>query len=129
MNLVRIEWIAGILLMLAATVVCLVPGHDLPASFELNDKVSHIIGHGALAMYFAGLVPRRNWWKIFLYLMIFGAVIEVAQYFMHVGRNGDPRDLLANAIGVSLGLLAGLLGVSRWPELVSWVFGRREAAR
>jgi VanZ family protein len=128
MNLTRIEWIGGVVLMLAATVVCLVPGHDLPASFELNDKISHIVGHGTLAMYFTGLVARPRWWKIFLYLAIFGAVIEVAQYYMHVGRNGDARDLLANMMGAALGLLAGFLGVSRWPELVAWVFRRREAA-
>ena len=130
MNLVRIEWIGGVVLMLAATVVCLVPGHELPASFELNDKVSHMIGHGALAAYFTGLVARRGWWKIFVYLMIFGAVIEVAQHYMQVGRNGDPRDLLANFVGVSLGLLSGWLGVSRWPDLLSWMLGRpRYASR
>jgi len=129
MNLVRMEWILGVVLLVAATVVCLVPGHDLPGVFELNDKVSHMAGHGALAMYFSGLVARRNWWKIFLYLMIFGALIEVAQYYMHLGRNGDPRDLVANIIGVSLGLLLGWLGVSRWPGLVAWVFARREAVR
>ena len=129
MNLVRLEWMLGVVLMIAATVACLVPGHDLPGMFELNDKASHMAGHGALALYFTGLVPRRNWWKIFLYLMLFGAVIEMAQHYMHLGRNGDARDLLANVIGVSLGLLVGLLGVSRWPELVAWMFGRREAAR
>jgi len=129
MNLARIEWLFGLVLLLAATVVCLVPGHDLPASFELNDKASHMVGHGALAAYFTGLVPRHRWWQIFLYLMLFGAVIEVAQYSMHVGRNGDPRDLLANAAGLSLGLLVGWLGVSRWPDLVAWVFRRRDVAR
>lgn len=129
MNLVRIEWICGIVLLLAATVVCLVPAYELPGTFELNDKVFHMIGHGALATYFTGLVPRRGWWKIFVFLMIFGAVIEVAQFSMHVGRNGDPRDLLANVIGVALGLLAGLLGVSRWPQLVAWIFRRREPAQ
>ena len=74
-------------------------------------------------------MPRHRWWQIFLYLMLFGAVIEVAQYSMHVGRNGDPRDLLANAAGLSLGLLVGWLGVSRWPDLVAWVFRRRDVAR
>jgi VanZ family protein len=128
MNLARIEWTGGVILLLAATVVCLVPGHDLPASFELNDKISHIVGHGALAAYFTGLVPRRRWWKIFLALVMFGAVIEVAQYFMHLGREGDPRDVLANSVGTSLGLLLGLVGVSRWPELLAWVLRRREAA-
>ena len=128
MNLSRIEWIFGVVLVIAATVVCLVPGHELPASFELYDKVSHLVGHGILAAYFTGLVPRRHWWKIFVYLLMFGAAIEVAQYYMHVGREGDVRDVLANGIGVLLGLLAGLLGVSRWTELVAWVFRRREAA-
>jgi len=129
MNLARIEWLFGVVLLLAATVVCLVPGHDLPASFELNDKVSHMVGHGALAAYFTGLVPRRRWWLIFVGLMIFGAVIEVAQHFMHVGRNGDPRDLLANCIGVSLGLVVGFLGVSRWPDLLAWALRQRGVAR
>src|SRR3954466_9534104 len=128
MNLARIEWTGGVVLLLAATVVCLVPGHDLPASFELNDKVSHIVGHAALAAYFTGLVPRRRWWKIFLGLVIFGALIEVAQAFMHLGRNGDARDILANSMGASVGLLVGLLGVSRWPELLAWALRRREVA-
>jgi glycopeptide antibiotics resistance protein len=61
--------------------------------------------------------------------LIFGALIEVAQYYMHLGRNGDPRDLVANIVGVTLGLLLGWLGVSRWPELVAWIFARREAVR
>ena len=129
MNLARMEWIGGVVLVLAATVVCLVPGHELPSSFEINDKASHLIGHGALAAYFTGLVPRRRWWKILLYLLIFGAGIELAQYYMHVGREGDPRDVVANGLGACLGLVAGFLGVSRWPELVAWVFRRREAAQ
>jgi VanZ family protein len=127
-NLARIEWTGGVVLLLAATVVCLVPGHELPASFELNDKASHIVGHGALAAYFTGLVTRRRWWTIFLGLMIFGAVIEAAQYLMHVGRDGDPRDLLANCVGVSLGLVVGFLGVSRWPDLLAWALRQRGVA-
>jgi VanZ family protein len=124
MNLARLEWTFGIVLLVAATVACLVPGHDLPASFELNDKISHMIGHGALAAYFTGLIPRSRWWAIFVLLMLFGIVIEFAQYAMHVGRNGDPRDLIANGVGIALGLLLGLLGVARWPELVAWVWRR-----
>jgi len=128
MNLARLEWTIGYLLVAAALVVCLLPGRELPDSFELNDKISHLVGHGALAVYFSGLVPRRNWWKIFLYLLIFGAVIELAQYLMHAGREGDPRDVLANAAGAVLGLLAGWAGMCRWPDLVAWVFRRRESA-
>ena len=129
MNLVRLEWMVGYLLVAAALVVCLLPGNELPKSFELNDKISHMVGHGALAVYFTGLMPRRNWWKIFLFLLVFGAVIEVAQYYMHMGREGDPRDVVANSAGALLGLLAGRLGLARWHELLAWMLRRREAAR
>ena len=72
-------------------------------------------------------MPRRNWWKIVLSLMLFGVAIEVAQHYMHVGRNGDPRDLVANVAGMLLGLLMGWMGLARWPELVSWLTTRRGA--
>ena len=52
-------WALGVLLVVAAIVVCLVPMHEMPTEFEFNDKLSHLVGHGALALYFAGLVPRR----------------------------------------------------------------------
>jgi VanZ family protein len=129
MNLARVDWGFGIVLLLAAAVLCLVPGYELPRSFEFNDKISHLVGHGALAAYFTGLVPRRGWWKIFLYLLIFGGAIEIAQHYMHVGRHGDARDQVANSAGALLGLLVGALGVSRWPELVSWALTRRGTAQ
>ncbi len=124
MKLTRIEWGIGWLLVLAAAVVCLVPGDEVPKAFEYNDKLSHITGHGVLAAYFTGLVPRRGWWKIFVSLLLFGIAIEFAQYYMHEGREGDPRDVLANATGALLGLVAGFLGVAHWPRLVDWVLRR-----
>jgi VanZ family protein len=129
MNLSRIEWVFGVILVVLAIIVCLVPGHDLPSSFELNDKVSHMIGHCGLALYFSGLVPRRCWWKIFVFLLLMGTAIEFAQYYMNVGREGDPRDVVANSIGALLGLVLARFGLSRWPELVAWLLGRRKTAR
>jgi VanZ family protein len=128
MNLARIEWGFGIFLLLAAAVVCLIPSREIPMAFDLNDKLSHMIGHAALAAYFSGLVPRRRWWKILLSLIAFGIAIELAQHFMQWGRNGDARDLVANTIGTCGGLLAGFLGVSRWPELLAWMVGGRGTA-
>ncbi len=110
--------------MIAAAVVCLVPGDEVPKAFEYNDKLSHISGHAVLAAYFTGLVPRRGWWKIFVFLLLFGVAIEFAQYSMHEGREGDPRDVVANSAGALLGLLLGFLGVARWPELVAWAAKR-----
>ena len=128
MNLTRFWWGLGVVLVLAAIVICLVPGHELPGSFEMNDKVSHLVGHGALALYFAGLMPRRRWWRIFLFLLLMGSAIEWAQYLMQLGRDGDPRDVLANAAGAGLGLLLGWAGLARWPEVAAWLLGRRRVA-
>ena len=68
-------------------------------------------------VYFTGLVPRRGWWKIFVFLLLLGVAIEFAQYYMHAGRDGDPRDVVANCAGAALGLLLARLGLARWPGL------------
>jgi glycopeptide antibiotics resistance protein len=125
MNLQRVWWSLGALIVGAALVVCLMPMNEVVAPFEWNDKTSHLVGHGLLAVYFAGLLPRRGWWKIFVFLLLFGVAIEFAQHFMHMGREGDPRDVAANSAGAALGLLAARLGLSRWPDLAAWLLGRR----
>jgi VanZ family protein len=127
MNLSRVWWAFGVLLVVAATIVCLIPIREMPQTFDLNDKVSHLIGHGTLALYFAGLVPRKSWWKIFASLLLFGISIEFAQYYMRAGRHGDVRDVIANSSGAALGLLLGFCGLARWPELAAWLLGRRAA--
>jgi VanZ family protein len=125
MSLERLWWTLGVLLVVAATLVCLVPIPQMPKNFDLNDKVSHLVGHGTLALYFAGLVPRRAWWKIFLLLLLFGTAIELAQYYMRAGRNGDLRDVLANSAGAALGLALARCGLARWPEFAARLLGRR----
>jgi VanZ family protein len=125
MNLQRVWWALGVVLVVIALLVCLAPVEDIAASFEWNDKASHLVGHGTLALYFAGLVPRRSWWKIFVFLLLMGIGVEIAQYYMHWGREGDPRDVLANSLGALLGLTVGRLGGARWPEFVAWLLGRR----
>jgi VanZ family protein len=125
MNLQRVWWAFGFLLVIAALFVCLAPMPEMPATFDWGDKTFHMIGHGTLAVYFAGLVPRNRWWKLFACLVLFGILIEIAQHFMAMGRQGDPRDVIANSIGAALGMGAARLGLSRWPELAAWLLGRR----
>ena len=125
MSLQRVWWTLGVVLVALALVVCLVPMPDVGAPLEWNDKASHLVGHGTLALYFTGLMPRRSWWKIFVFLLLFGISVEFAQYYMQAGREGDPRDVVANSAGAALGLLAGRLGLYRWPEFAAWLLGRR----
>jgi len=127
MTLYRAWWALGVVIVALAIYICLVPGRELPAAFEWNDKSSHLVGHGLMALYFSGLVARRSWWKIFLFLLLLGTAIEFAQYSMHAGREGDPRDVVANSLGALLGLAVGWLGGARWPEFAAWLLGRRTA--
>jgi VanZ family protein len=125
MNLQRVWWALGVVLIAVAILVCLLPVQDLAAPLEWNDKASHLVGHGMLALYFTGLVPRRSWWKIFVSLLLMGVTVEFAQHFMQLGRHGDPRDVVANSAGAALGLLVGRLGGARWTEFAEWLLGRR----
>ena len=117
----RLWWLLGAVIVASATYFCLIPGRELPGVFELNDKVSHLAGHGLMALYFSGLVARRGWWKIFLFLLLFGCVIEILQASMHVGREGDPRDVVANSLGALVGLAVAWIGGARWPQWAAWV--------
>ena len=124
----RFWWALGVVLLLAALVVCLLPMPEMPKTFDLNDKVWHILGHAALATYFTGLLERRSWWKIFLFLLAFGIGVEIAQHFMNLGRHGDWRDVLGNTAGNLIGLLLGYLGLARWPQWIAWLMGRRSVS-
>jgi VanZ family protein len=124
MNLNRLWWILGFVLGGFVVFVCLLPGRDLPNT-PFNDKLNHFIAYFVLAAWFAGLVPRRGWWKVFASLALLGVSIEIAQGLMHVGRQADPRDVVANAIGALAGLGVSWLGLARWPQLAAWLLGRR----
>ncbi|HTU64550.1 MAG TPA: VanZ family protein [Steroidobacteraceae bacterium] len=123
MNLNRLWWILGFVLVGLVLFVCLIPGKDVPST-PLSDKAEHFIAHFAMAAWFAGLVPRRGWWKILLALVALGVGIEIAQGLMHEGRQADYRDELANFCGGVAGLVVSWFGLSRWPELPAWVLGR-----
>lgn len=125
MSLRQFWWLLGFLLVAAAVYICLAPSDDIPKPFNISDKASHVVGHAALSAYFAGLVARRSWWKIFAGLLLLGVAIEFAQEFMRLGRHGDLRDVLANGLGDALGLLLAWLGLARWPAWAESLLGRR----
>jgi VanZ family protein len=124
----RFWWALGTVLLVVAAYVCLAPGQEIPGSFEFNDKLWHAAGHFALTCYFCGLVPRARWYQVMASLMAFGIGVEVAQHFMHVGREADKYDVLANTCGMTAGLLLSHLGLSRWPRWVAWTLGRRSVS-
>jgi VanZ family protein len=105
----------GVLLVLATTVVCLLPNVRGPLpSVNGMDKVDHAIAYLVLTAWFTALLQRRAWLGVVLGLLLFGAGIEVAQELMHLGREGSLADLLADAVGIGLGMAVTLSSRESW---------------
>jgi VanZ family protein len=110
----RLWLVSGWILVLLAIISSLVPVHDLPKLGGINDKIEHVLGYSALALWFAGIYPRSNYPMIGFALLIMGIGIEALQGAMHVGREADLRDVYANAIGVVCGLTLALAWLGGW---------------
>jgi hypothetical protein len=104
---IKINWIAiTAATIVAITVLSLLPPVALPEA-PGNDKVQHCIAYAFLIMPAALRKPRR-WQVLCLLFVAYSGIIELVQPF--VNRTCDWRDLLANAFGVTFGLIAaGLL--------------------
>lgn len=80
---------------------------DAPAvPFMLRDKVLHLLAFAVLVLPMAVTAPRQAL-RIAPVCIAFGAAIEVIQPMF--GRGAEWLDLLADALGVGLGLVLGLL--------------------
>ncbi|MGD9599140.1 MAG: hypothetical protein AB7P94_06635 [Steroidobacteraceae bacterium] len=107
-------WFAGgILIAIAIAVLSLLPSADLP-QVQLWDKFEHSFAYLALAAWFGGVVRPDRYLRLALVLLGFGIAIEIAQGAMGFGRTADLADVLANAIGIAIGLGVALVGVSGW---------------
>lgn len=71
------------------------------------DKSNHAIAFAALAFTAVwALWPRpRQWLLLVVALLAYGGAIEVAQSFVPP-RSGDWLDLLADGLGITIGLIA-----------------------
>jgi VanZ family protein len=104
-------WVFG--WMLAIVLSLIHPPHigiDLPDS----DKVGHLLAYATLSAWAVMLfATRRAWWLAALALVALGVGMEFAQGALTDYRMRDPRDAIANTLGVGLGLLVGLGRVQR----------------
>lgn len=116
---VRLWRVLSCIVLAAMIVVCLLPAQELPNT-GINDKWEHSIGYVLLTLWFAGLYPRSRYWVVALGLFLMGVVIEFAQAGMHMGRQGDVHDVIANSIGIVAGVLLALAGLGGW---VQWIDG------
>jgi len=86
---------------------------DLPEL--LTDKVIHI---GVFILWTCWLSGQFiSFFKIFFYTSIFGFLIEVIQYFLPY-RSWELLDLLANEIGILIGVIIAIKFTSGWSLLI-----------
>lgn len=95
-------WILAIAVVI---IVCLMPPPPLPPLPENSDKIEHFLAYFLLAsgavQLFAG---RRALTYATLGLVGLGIGIEIAQGLLTSDRLADPRDALANTLGVLAGM-------------------------
>lgn len=119
----RPAWIAGGFVLVAVVAyICLIPSTSLPRG-GLGDKVEHALTYFALSLWFGGLVAPSKYFRLGLTLVAFSILIELLQGAMGLGRSADAEDVVANAIGVMVGLGLCAVGARRWPFLAERALG------
>lgn len=123
----RLFWLwrtAGRFLIAAALVIALLPAPKVIGSVAFGDKIGHLVAFAALMLWYAQLYVGRDRWHCALALVGFGILIELLQALVPY-RSADGWDLLADVVGVGVGLLlaysrlgdalaAGEAGVLAW---------------
>lgn len=105
-------WILGWLLAITLSLVRPPPlGLDVPDS----DKFGHLLAYGTLSAWAVMLfATRRGWLLAALGLVALGIGLEFAQGALTDYRLRDPRDALANTLGVLLGMGVAMTRMQGW---------------
>ena len=78
-------------------------------SIHISDKILHLVSYAVLMnawlMAFVKWKKVENQWTLFVILTLFGIIIEVMQGEFTNTRTPDVRDVLANTIGLWMGLV------------------------
>lgn len=114
-RLLRLAFLGAVLAIL---VLALWPASE-PLPIQTGwDKADHALAFATLAV-LGVLAWPRIWKQVLVALLSYGGLIELMQGLTSY-RQADWRDLLADAIGVLLGLVL----VTIWRKLVRPVIGR-----
>lgn len=112
-------------LALAIAVGSLLPSMPGPA-LKFSDKLQHFLAYVVLALVFAAAFSRRHWLGIAAGLFVFGALIELLQWWLPGQRSAEWGDLAANVGGIATGLVAALAVPHAWRAHLDRLLGRPE---
>ncbi|HUK03226.1 MAG TPA: hypothetical protein VLW26_13190 [Steroidobacteraceae bacterium] len=122
----RLWWIIGWLLLIFITVSCLEPPQYVP-NLHVNDKLEHAGAFFGLTFWFGGLVRRRSYPYLVLWMLALGGGIEIAQGAMGWGRDMDIWDFVADSVGVAIAVTLLYLGLGDWLARIERLLGLSRA--
>lgn len=103
-------WIA----LAVVSVLLLTPGTAVPVEPPGSDKVMHALLFAALAL--TGRVGRFPLPSLGIGLIAYAVATETLQGLLPINRYGDPLDVLADSVGVLIGLIVAWSSSLRfWP--------------
>jgi VanZ family protein len=105
--------LGGVGLLVLIAYMCLVPGDDVP-DVQISDKLVHFLMFLIPAFWIGSTIDRRHLLLAGAGLLIYGALLELAQSWLNWGRAAEWMDFLADAIGVVAGLALALTPLGRW---------------
>jgi VanZ family protein len=104
--------ILWLLATLTDIVASLLPADSIPVraldELALSDKLEHMVMYAAIAVLPAIYAPRRFVWTASVGAVLLGVALEYAQLFSG-WRDFEYGDMIASALGVGVGVAAGLL--------------------
>jgi VanZ family protein len=106
-------WACGWIFMAAVVIGSVLPSKG-PPPVAINDKLMHFGAYWMMAFWFAGVTQKRRYPLIAVGLLALGAVMEVAQSVMQVGRTAEWLDFAANSLGVASALAVAYAGLGSW---------------
>jgi len=99
-------WLAlGWMLVMGVVLGSLLPGPIIQEiTPTMNDKVEHFSAYFVLMMWFGGLYPRAKHLRVAGGLLLLGALLDVLQGVATTTRDFELLDIVADAVGISVGL-------------------------
>jgi len=97
----------GSLLWRFAELLDRVPGAEW-FTFSRLEFIANVVMFVPLGLFFVLLLGRSRWWLAIVLGVVMTLAIELAQQFI-AGRVSDPRDLLANSLGATIGTILALI--------------------
>ena len=106
-NFLSIYWLAVTAVLLTViTVLSLTPLDELPLTPPGSDKLHHLIAYAALSIPLSLRKPKY-WWLIVIFFLAYSGLIEIIQPY--VNRYGEWLDMVANSLGIILGIFIAKL--------------------